>query len=107
MADYGQRPDGTAKGSGWLGELKMLDGSDAVMTEKSVGVNLDGKEMLIPSIVPTLTPDEIDWIAKGGDVLQNKEIIDKAAAHAIGRLKEGKSPFKEEDTEYRKKIGIR
>jgi len=50
--DYGMRPDKTAKGSGYFGEIKRPDGN--VMTEISIGVGLNGKETLIPLIVPTL-----------------------------------------------------
>jgi hypothetical protein len=40
--DYGNRPDGSAKGGGYFGELKRPDGG--VSTEISVGVGIDGKE---------------------------------------------------------------
>lgn len=91
---YGKRVDGTEKGSGFLGELPMKDGSDGVMTEFSIGVNIDNKEMLIPSVVPTLTTKELDHLLKGGDV--NDKIIKKAVEHARKRMKEGKSPFYQE-----------
>lgn len=88
---YGNRPDGTPKGSGWLGEIKTGNGKE-VMTEKSIGVNINGKETLIPSIVPTLTQEEIDYM-KTHD-MPNEAIIQKAVDHANKRIKEGKSPFK-------------
>ena len=91
MAEYGLRKDGTKKSSGWKGELKRPDGG--VSTELSIGVNLDGKEMEIPSIVPTSTKDELDYLLNGGQM--TKEIADKAVEHAIKRMKEGKSPFKD------------
>lgn len=93
---YGKRPDGTEKGSGWLGELKMKDGSGMIMTEYSMGVEIDGKEVLIPSIVPTLNEKEIDHLLNGGDVTDS--IVEKAVSHARDRIKKGLSPFKE-DTE--------
>ena len=62
------------------------------MTEKSIGVNINGKETLIPSIVPTLTKEEIDYM-KTHD-MPNKQIIQKAVDHAEKQIKEGKSPFK-------------
>lgn len=62
------------------------------MTEKSIGVNINGKETLIPSIVPTLTQEEIDYM-KTHD-MPNEAIIQKAVDHANKRIKEGKSPFK-------------
>ncbi len=58
--DYGNRPDGSAKGMGFFGELKRPDGD--VSTEISVGVGMDGKEMDIPLIVPTLTKKELNYL---------------------------------------------
>jgi len=85
------RVDGTLKGKGFLGELKRPDGK--VSTELSIGVNLDGKETLIPSLVPTLNKDEINYLLSGGKA--TKEIVRKAVEHAKGRIAEGKSPFAE------------
>lgn len=85
------RLDGTLKGPGWLGTLKTNNGRD--MTEYSIGVTLDGKQTLIPSLVPTLSLEEIEHLRSGGNV--TKPIIDKAVQHAIERIKAGKSPFKE------------
>ena len=89
--DYGLRVDGTPKKEGFLGKLPMDDGR--VMTEQSVGVEIDGKETLIPSIVPTLTKDEIDFMATGGDPRTNDNIMNKAVKHAIDRMKRGRNPF--------------
>jgi len=86
---YGQRLDGTPKGTGFLGAIPMDDGSD--MTEMSIGVDMDGQETQIPSIVPTLDADEIRHLAGGGQVTTS--IVDKAFAHAQSRMKSGKSPF--------------
>lgn len=90
--DYGLRADGTPKGSGFFGEIQMPTGD--VMTEMSIGVNLDGKEMEIPTLVPTLSPQELEHLRQGGEV--TKPIVDKAVQHAIGRIKQGLSPFKQE-----------
>jgi hypothetical protein len=90
--DYGQREDGTAKGKGWMGEIPMQDGRS--MTELSIGVNFDGKERLIPSIVPTLTKDELAHLSSGGDVTDS--IVDKAVEHAKMRIQAGLSPFVDE-----------
>lgn len=89
-ADYGNRYNSTEKkGSGYLGPIKRNDGS--VMTELSVGVNIGGKEIEIPSIVPTLTSSEVEYL-KTHDK-PTKSIIDKAVEHAKKRIKDGKSPF--------------
>lgn len=85
------RADGTMKGNGFLGDLPAAGGK--VSTEVSVGVNIDGKETEIPTLVPTLTQDEIKFITNGGDPRQNKEIMRKALDHAKGRRGEGKNPF--------------
>lgn len=95
---YGLRPDGTAKGSGFLGPQQLKDGK--VATEYSVGVEIDGKEMEIPTLVPTLTAAERKEMLE--DIIPNgkeppKAIMDKAVAHAEKRLKAGKSVFAEPD----------
>jgi hypothetical protein len=83
------REDGTQKGKGFLGELATPSGKKA--TEISIGVRIDGKETLIPTLVPTLTQEEIDYLVQGGKV--TKPIVQKAVAHARQRMAEGKSPF--------------
>lgn len=91
--DFGKRPDGTPKGNGWLGVLKRPDGD--VSTELTIGVELDGKEVNIPLIVPTLSPDEVKYLLKSepGKMPIPDEIMNKAVDHAVGRLREGKSPY--------------
>jgi len=91
--DYGSRINGTPKGPGYLGELQRPGGGFS--TELSIGVNLDGKETLIPALVPTLDKSEIDYLLNGGK--PTKAIIDKAVKHAIERQKKGLNPFKEWD----------
>jgi len=91
--DYGLRKDGTPKGKGFLGELKRPDGK--VSTELSIGVDFDGKETEIPSLVPTLTQEEVDYLLEGNE--PTPEIVQKAVDHAKGRMSEGKSPFADEE----------
>jgi hypothetical protein len=92
---YGLRNDGTPKGAGWLGELKLPNGG--VATEYSIGVNIDGKEMEIPTLVPNLTQQEIDLMVN--DIIPNKKkdipesIIKKAVAHAKSQLQKGEDVF--------------
>lgn len=92
--DYGNRPDGSKKGTGYFGELKV-PGTNDVATEYSIGINIDGKDMDVPTLVPTLTPEEktklLKIIATHGPIPES--IIRKAAEHAKQRIKEGKSPF--------------
>ena len=96
---YGERPDKTQKGKGYFGEIKRPDGN--VMTEVSMGVGINGKEILIPLIVPNLTKQELDHLKKADiksktffDDLPNG-LIDKAYDHALSRMNQGKSPFAE------------
>ena len=86
------RADGTKKGPGFLGTLDRPDGM--VSTEISIGVQMDGVETQIPTLVPTLTPGEIDFLLSGND--PSTEIVDKAVKHAMERMKKGLSPFKQE-----------
>lgn len=91
---YGNRPDGTRKGKGYLGELKLPTGG--VATEYSIGVEMEGQEVQIPTIVPTLTKGEINMLVT--DIIPNgkkvpEEIVRKAVQHARRRMLENKSPF--------------
>ena len=89
------RKDGSRKSTGWLGVLKRPDGK--VSTEISVGINLDGQEVEIPTLVPTLAPEEINWLLTN-DVSNARaipqSIMQKAADHARSQIKRGLSPFK-------------
>lgn len=91
-APYGNRPDGTPKGKGYFGELRRPDGK--VSTELSVGVNVDGEDMEIPLLVPTLEREEIDLLLNDG--IPTKRIMNKAIKHALERKKQGLSPFAQE-----------
>jgi hypothetical protein len=88
-ADFGKRADGTSKGLGYFGILQRPDRK--ISTELSIGVNIDGKETEIPSLVPTLTRSEIDYLLAGGK--PTEPIVNKAKTFAIKRLREGKNPF--------------
>ena len=88
---YGLREDGTPKGSGWLGELKRPDGM--VSTELSATVKIDGKEVLIPLLVPTLTKKEVDQLLSGSGYTD--ATIHKAIEFAKQRIAQGLSPFKD------------
>lgn len=89
--DYGTRSDGTPKGKGYFGELKMNDGSGKVATEISVKFDdvLGGAE--IPTLVPTLSESEKQYLLKGNK--PTKEIELKAIKHAEERASKGLSPF--------------
>lgn len=97
---YGNRPDGTPKGKGWLGELKLPDGGVATeYTMQSQAVQKDGKQIDFPTLVPTLSKEEVDQMVN--DIIPNRKdipepIIQKAIQHAKGRIAEGKSVFADE-----------
>ena len=97
-------PVGRVKGLGYFGKLQRPDGG--VSTEISIGVGFDGKETEIPSLVPTLNKDEIDYLLTSklnSDMWKSptgKIIVGKAVEHAKKRMAEGKSPFAEEGEQY-------
>jgi hypothetical protein len=89
---YGLRHDGTAKGSGYFGELKRPDGS--ISTELTIGVNINGKEMEIPSLVPTLSEKQKEWLlTHNNEDKTPDDIVKVATEHAKQRLKAGLSVF--------------
>lgn len=93
------RQDGTPKGYGWLGVIP--NGHGGVSTELTAGVNIDGKEMIIPTMVPGLTASELNHLLTAPEdptMFQHplgKSALNKAVEHAKGRIKAGKSPFKD------------
>jgi len=95
------RPDGTKKGNGWLGVRERPD--KRVSTEISFGVEIDGKEILMPALVRGLTKEEIKYLLSvpEGDIFTAdkkmwKIIQKKAINHAMKLINAGKSPFFEE-----------
>ena len=99
-----QRADGTAKGAGWLGPFRNKSGEE--VTEYSVGVDIDGKEVQIPTLVPGMSRKEIDQVlmASESGEMPNEAIIRKAIAHARKMSSEGKSPFSLAPTNYVQKV---
>lgn len=100
-SDYGNRPDGTKKGNGYFGKLKMQDGSNDVATELTIGVNLDGKETNIPALVPSLSSEQKEYLLKGGDPRKREDIIKAAVEHAKDRIKNGLSPYADSESKPR------
>jgi hypothetical protein len=85
---YGNRLDGTAKGRGHLGEIAAPDGR--VMTEYSIGVDFGQGEQEIPTLVPGLSPEQIDMIRREQI---DDDIVRKAVEFAKVRMGWGLSPF--------------
>ncbi len=89
------RDDKTSKGEGFFGSLIRPDGN-SVMSEYSVGVPINGKEMDIPTFVPTLTADEVGLLLRLPEGKQPPQsIITKAAQFAQQRIAWGKPVFAE------------
>lgn len=91
------------KGTGFLGPMKRKDGS--ISTEISMGTGINGKEVEIPLMVPTLSAKEIKYLLDtpmDKTFMQNmpQTIIQKAVEHANMRMKMGKSPFKMRNEEF-------
>ena len=97
----GFRKDETRKGYGFWGPQALKDKNgkiipNAYATEISVGVNFDGKEVEIPTLVPTLTQAERKYLTtEGNDPRNNPVIMKKAIDHAKKRMARGLSPFRD------------
>jgi hypothetical protein len=92
-APYGYRKDGTPKGKGFLGLLKRKKGG--VSSEISIGVDFGDGEVEIPTMVPTLDKNELNYLLNDWDEKKPipESIKQKAIQHAIQRMKQGLSPF--------------
>lgn len=96
---YGLRNDGkTYKGTGWLGELKLPNGGVATeYTMQSDAVrDADGNRIDFPTLVPTLTKDEVNLMVN--DIIPNNkavpdDIAQKAVDFAKMRIGNGMSVF--------------
>ena len=92
------REDGTPKANGFLGVYKRPDGM--ISSEISVGVNINGKEMDIPTMVPGLSDKELNYLLTTpmdaiptADKAVFSGIQQKAIDHAKARIRAGLSPF--------------
>ena len=91
------RSDGSKKSAqGFLGPVQnKVEGG--TMTEVSVGMEINGQEMEVPTMVPSLTKEEIKSLAnmklEGNAKNIPESIIIKAKKHALQRIDQGLSPF--------------
>lgn len=96
--DYGKRPDGSKKGKGWLGAIDLGDGNVATEYTTQVDeVKINGKSIDFPTLVPTLTPEEIEMMKQ---VITSKgkipdQVMRKAIDHARKQIAANKSVFAE------------
>lgn len=96
MSDYGNRPDGSAKGKGYFGELVNKDGD--VVTEMTIGVNIDGQEVDIPLVHPFLSGSEINQILELQDGERPPEsLVRSAVDYAVYRKQSGLPVYATED----------
>jgi len=98
------RPDGTMKGSGFLGGMKRLDDPTGVSSEISIGVDWGSGEKLIPTMVPTLDSNEINYLLSTpedkiftSNAELGKKIEQKAVQFAKEREKQGLPYFAQEN----------
>jgi len=94
--DYGKRPDGSKKGKGWLGVIDLGDGNVATeYSTQSDAVQVGKKRIDFPTLVPTLTPEDVERLKKviTGKGAIPEDIMQKAIEHARKQLAEGKSVF--------------
>jgi len=90
--EAGLREDGTKKDAGFLGELPNAKGD--ISTELSISVNINGKETLIPTIVPGLSVSQLETLLNLEEGEQPpREIVDIAVKHAKKRISQRRSPF--------------
>lgn len=94
---YGTRPDGSPKGAGYFGEITHPAKPGTEFTEWTVGVTVDGKDMDIPLIVPTLSRKELQAVLQGKET---RAIIRKAVDHALSRMKQGRPVYAEPGEYY-------
>jgi hypothetical protein len=92
-----RRADGSVKSPrGYLGPVENTV-QGGTMTEVSIGTEINGKKMEIPTMVPTLTEDEVKALSsmklEGNAKNIPESIIIKAKEHARMRLDQGKNPF--------------
>lgn len=95
------RKDGSKKSArGFLGPIKNKV-SGGTMTEFATDMQYQGKSIDIPTMVPTLSKSEIEYMRNmkpgaGWNLSKSqveRSIVNKARAHARKRLEAGKSPF--------------
>lgn len=90
---YGPREDGTPKGEGFFGKITRTDDPSKFSTELSASSDfkVNGRTVLFPLLVPTLTKEEIDLLMSDKPIPNT--IYQKAEDFAKARLSKGLSPF--------------
>lgn len=87
-----KRKDGTDKGDGYLGVLQRPDGGVSSEISISTELKVDGKNIDFPTLVPTLSQSQLDWLmTHGTNERVPRDIVLTAEAYARQRLAEGRS----------------
>lgn len=103
--NFGNRLDGTPKGTGFFGMLPMQDGSNNVATEMSTSFDYGNGDTLVPLINPLLNQDELNHLLQGKE--PTKEIQGKAGQWGLQRLQQGRSPFLDDTDQQQGLAGFR
>lgn len=84
----------TPKASGFFGELKV-PGTNDLATEYSADVNIDGKNVQIPTITPNLKANQLARLlySMGSNSDIPNDVMNSAIEHARLRSLMGQSPF--------------
>ncbi len=97
MQDGGMvRHDGTQKGQGFYGPIKSNNGTD--ISELAVGMEWDGQEHEVPTMVPGLTPEQMRYMTDNSDLPEKgsdmyNQIVDNAGRYSELRQKQGQPLF--------------
>jgi len=93
--DFDRSGSGAAKGTGFLGEVKVPNTKGMVATEYTTGVSIKGIQIEVPTLIPTLTKLEKAslLLAISKDKMPSDSIIAKATIFATDRLSKGLSVF--------------
>jgi len=89
---WGQRGDGSTKGTGWFGAFPMAN-DNSMASEIGVGVELDGKQIGVPSINPFQSKEQIQRLLQGVDASFDPDIIQNTMDWGYYRSSQGLSPF--------------
>jgi hypothetical protein len=95
------RSDGSMKGWGFFGPIANEVNGGGPSTEITVGVEIDGKEMEIPSMSESLTKDQLDRLLSldlKKDIVP-MDIVRTAQKDAVRRLKAGLPVFATKEEE--------
>lgn len=91
LAPFGMRHDGfMPKGKGLLG-MQPTTNDFGASTEISASMKIGGKEREVPLMVPSLTPQELSLLLRGGTPTES--IYQKAQQYAQQRLARGLDAF--------------